>query len=105
MTKSKSKPTSPSSLRLATTYFVFTFSTGFTLGTIRQLLLVQILHFPTSRAKILEAPFMLLAVLFWSHYLITHYHIPRISSLRLQIGVLALCIMVSFLKKVMGKRY
>ena len=99
MTKSKSKLTSPSSLHLATIYFALTFLTGFTLGTIRQLLLVQTLHFPTSRAKILEAPFMLLAVIFWSHYLITHYDIPRLSSLRLQIGVLALCMMVSFLSK------
>ncbi len=105
MSESKPRLTSASPFRLATTYFILTFLTGFTFGIIRELLLIPAFHLPTSRAKLLEAPFMLLAVLFWSHNLINHYSIPRLPYLRLQIGVLALCMMVSSLQVMMVETY
>ncbi|KAH7350515.1 hypothetical protein BKA65DRAFT_535677 [Rhexocercosporidium sp. MPI-PUGE-AT-0058] len=90
-------------IRLAFTYFGVVFSTGFLFGTIRQLYIIPMYHLPSSKAEIIEAPLMFIAVIVWANWLVNHYKTPPKPTVRLAVGLLGLGVMACV--EFMGSRF
>jgi hypothetical protein len=87
-------PTFKSLLHLSFAYFVLTFLTGFLFGTIRETLVIDYLSLSSSLAKTLELPFMLLAIIIWSRFMIRQYEIPSDRKVRVTMGFMATIMML-----------
>ena len=76
----------------ALSYFLLTFLTGFTFGTVRHFVFIPLLtntSSPSAVARLLEIPLMVLASLYWAKYIVRRYKIPMDAKRRLCVGGLA----------------
>jgi hypothetical protein len=74
-------------------YFALVFGTGFVLGSIRVPFLVPRLGI--RWAELLEAPFMATATYVAASFVVRRFHVPRNAAPRIEIGLLALFVLVS----------
>ena len=81
----------PTILKAATTYFTLVFGAGFVLGPIRILFIVP--RFGVSIAELMEAPIMLLVIVFAAKWLVRRF---SLSPTALPVGFLALGLMITF---------
>lgn len=79
-------------LRLGFLYFVLVFATGFVLGTIRVLWLVP--RVGVRAAELMEAPLMIAATVIAARWIVRHYSVPSIVSIRVSIGVVGLLLLL-----------
>lgn len=79
---------------LSLVYFFTTFSTGFLCGAIREGFVVPFFRISPGTAKVFEAPFMLVATIFWSRWLVRRYRVERETWVRIAVGGVALGVMV-----------
>jgi hypothetical protein len=80
-------------LKAGAAYFAIVFGTGFGLGTIRTLWIVPRLGIRT--AELLEAPFMLVAILLAAGWIGRRFSIAEGSAARVAVGALALALAVA----------
>ena len=76
-------------LKAGALYFALVFGTGFVLGMIRVPLLV-----PRLGVQI-EMPFMCVAIVLAARHIVHRFELPPRASIRLPVGLIALCITVS----------
>ena len=76
-------------LKAGALYFGLVFGTGFVLGMIRVPLLV-----PRLGVQI-EMPFMCVAIVLAARHIVHRFELPPRASIRLPVGLIALCITVS----------
>ena len=69
-------------------YFILVFATGFALGTIRTLWIAPL--FGTRKAELMEAPVMLVAIVFSARWVALRLTIPRSWAQLLAVGLIAL---------------
>ena len=78
-------------LKAAALYFLLVFSAGFMLGIVRQLWAVP--RFGVLLAELGEQPFMLVAIVMASRFVVRRSSVPP-TSVRLGIGLLALALLI-----------
>ncbi|MGA9814594.1 MAG: hypothetical protein WBQ64_17545 [Terriglobales bacterium] len=69
-------------------YFILVFAAGFALGTIRTLWIAP--HFGTGKAELMEAPVMLVVIVFSARWVALRLTIPRSWAQPLAVGLVAL---------------
>jgi len=74
-------------------YFVLVFSVGFVLGPIRVLWAVP--RFGERTAELLEAPFMLAAIVLAARWVVQRFRIPPLAAPRALVGGLALALVLT----------
>lgn len=79
-------------IRAGLAYFSVVFATGFALGTLRVLWLVPRLG--ERLAELAETPLMLLVSLLAARWVVRRFAVPDASMPRLQVGLLALALLV-----------
>lgn len=73
-------------------YFAVVFGTGFVLGPIRMLWLVP--RVGARTAELLEAPLMLVAIVFLARWVVRRCRVPATLAARLRTGLVALALLV-----------
>lgn len=79
-------------LKAGIVYFALVFGAGFVLGTIRVFGIVP--RFGASAAELVEAPIMLLIIIFAARWVVRYFSLPPTLAARLGAGFLALGLMV-----------
>jgi hypothetical protein len=80
-------------LRAGAFYFVVVFGAGFVLGTIRTLWIVP--HVGTRMAELMEAPLMLVVTIMAARWVVFHFAIPSVASVRLRMGGIGLALLLA----------
>lgn len=80
-------------LKAGMLYFVVVFGAGFVLGTIRTLWVVP--HVGTRIAELVEAPVMLVVTIMAAKWVVRHFAIPSVASMRLGMGGIGLALLLA----------
>ena len=84
-------------VRLAFIYFLLNFATGAGLTYVAYnypSLLPKTHSLVTPQSEVVLAPFLLLSSVFWAHFVVSRYEVPRITGFRLATGGAALVFML-----------
>ncbi len=79
-------------IKAGVAYFALVFGAGFILGALRVPLLVP--RVGVRMAELIEAPFMLAAIVLAAVFVVRRFSLPHAASIRLRVGVLALGLML-----------
>ena len=79
-------------LKAGVIYFTLVFGLGFLLGSIRVPFIVPRLG--ARKAELLEAPFMLVGIIFSAQFVVNHYVLPNTILAPIIIGVIALSLLI-----------